>query len=334
MGRSLGVGIIGAGNMGHRHARAYAFHAPRTRLVATCDVRSDAAARLAESFGCDTAANVEALLARPDVDAVSICTPEPVHLEPLLKAAASRRHILIEKPMAVSMAEARRMKQAVEAAGVKLMVGHLFRFDRRCVAVRSALDAGRIGRLRSIDCRFHGTPAQQDRIRDFELSLIVFRGCHAIDLMRWYSESEVVRGYAEDLQGAMRARGYHSEDAVFCLMRFANGTVGSLEVNAHVPPTHPSAGRSEMVLIGEEGMLEIDLGRPWLTIAGGEAFEHGSGDQKDLWFREQIDAFARYVLDDAPCLATADDAIAALRVAVAAVESARTHAPVAVEGAS
>lgn len=330
--RVLGVAIIGAGNMGRRHARAYRYHAPRTRLVAACDVRPEAARRLAETFGCAAEAGIDDLLARPDVDAVSICTPEPDHLVPVLKAAAAGRHILIEKPMATTMDEARQMKQAASDAGVRLMVGHLFRFDRRCATVKQALDDGRIGRLRSIDFRFHGTPPQQDRIRDFELSLIVFRGCHAIDLMRWYTGSEVVRVYAEDLQGDLRGRGYHSEDAVFCLLRFADGTVASLEVNAHVPVTHPAAGRSDMTLIGTGGMLDLDLATPWVTLADASGFHHDSGDRKDLWFREQIGAFARMVLDDEPCPSTADDAIAALAVSLAAVESARTHRPVDLEG--
>ena len=91
---------------------------------------------------------------------------------------------------------------------------------------------------------------------------------------------------------------------------------------------HPAAGKSEMTLIGMRGMIEIDFALPWFTIADGDGYVYSTGDQKDLWFREEIEAFARHVLFDAPSIATPDDAIAALAVSLAAVESAATHKPV------
>ena len=325
---SLRVGIIGTGNTGRRHARAYGYHKPRTHLVACCDLLPESARQFSEQFGCEREVSVDSLLSRLDVDAVSICTTEPAHLEPVLKAAAAGKHILVEKPMAPDLEQALAMQSAVQASGVKLMVGHLFRFDLRCAGVKEAVDTGRVGRVRSIDARIHGTPPQQDRIKSYELPVILFRGCHAIDLMRWYTSSEVVRVYAESVDGMLRKSGYHSEDATFCLMRFGNGAVGSLEVNSHVPVGHPSAGKSELTIIGTSGMANIDLAMPWFTLASDEGLTYESGDQKDLWFREQIDAFARFVLDDAPSIATIDDAIAALKVSLAAVASARAHRPV------
>ena len=277
--KSLRVGIIGTGNMGRRHGRAYGYHEPRTKLVACCDLRREAAVEYGRQYGCDVEPSVEALLARTDVDAVSICTTEEHHLEPTLLAARAGKHILLEKPMAVSLDDAVRMKEAAEGAGVKLMVGHLFRYDQRSVAVRDAIGRGEIGEVRSLACTFHGIPSQQDRIRDLELSIVVFRGCHAIDLMRWLSGSEVIRIYAESLDGQLRSRGYHSEDAVFCVMRFENGAAGGMEINSHVPESHPTAGKAEMTVIGTEGMISIDYGRPWYTQADGRGFSVASGNQ-------------------------------------------------------
>jgi predicted dehydrogenase len=208
------------------------------------------------------------------------------------------------------------------------MIAHLFRFDARCREVKQAIDAGRIGDVVSVDCRFHGTPKQQDRIRDTELSIFVFRGCHGIDLMRWYTNSQPTRVYAESIDGNLRSQGYHSEDAVFCLMRFATSAVGSIEVNSHVPKGHPSAGQAGISVVGTKGMIELDLATPWLTVSDADGIAYSQGTQKDLWFREEIDAFARYVMEDGPNIATAADAIAALRISLAAVESAATNRPV------
>ena len=141
----------------------------------------------------------------------------------------------------------------------------------------------------------------------------------------WFTGSEPVRVYAESLDGQLRAQGYHSEDAVFCLMRFANGALGAIEVNSHAPQGHPTAGQATMTIIGKEGMIELDLGTPWLTIADQHGTSFSQGVQKDLWFREEIDAFARHVTENGPNIATAADADAALRVSQAALESAATH---------
>jgi len=325
----LRVGIIGCGNIGRRHARAYRHHAPRTKLVACYDLVSETARALAGEFDCEAEGSMEALLARSDVDAVSICTIEPAHLEPVIQTAAAGKHILLEKPMAMNIDDALAMLRAAEQAQVKFMVAHLFRFDQRCAAVKQAIDDGQIGDVVSVDCRFHGTPAQQDRIKDVELSIIVFRGCHGIDLMRWYTASEPVRVYAESIDGKLRKRGYHSEDAVFCLVRFESGAVGCIEINSHVPAGHPTGGQATMTIIGTKGMIEQNLADPWFVLSNEQGMTFSQGNQKDMWFREEIEAFADHVLKDGPNIASAHDAIAALRISLAAVESATSRVPIA-----
>jgi len=326
--KTLRVGIIGCGNMGRRHARAYKFHKPRTQLMGCYDVVRSSAESLAVEFACDVEQSMEALLARDDIDAVSICTVETAHLEPVVKAARAGKHVLLEKPMATSMSDALAMQKAAAEANIKFMIAHLFRFDARCTEVKHIINSGRIGEVVSVDCRFHGTPTQQDRIKETELSIFVFRGCHGIDLMRCYTESEPIRVYAESKEGALREQGYHSEDAVFCLMRFQSGAIGSIEINSHVPPGHPTAGQSSLTVIGTKGMIEQDLATPWLTISDKQGVTLSQGNQKDLWFREEIDAFVRHVLDEGPNIATPADAIAALRISLAAVDSACSHRPV------
>ncbi|MCC6679914.1 MAG: Gfo/Idh/MocA family oxidoreductase [Phycisphaeraceae bacterium] len=324
----LRVGIIGCGNMGRRHAEAYRYHRHAARMVCCYDIRPDIARKFAQNFTCVADPSLEHLLARDDIDAVSICTIESQHLAPVRDAANAGKHILLEKPIAMTLEEARAIRDAVVRTGIKFMVAHLFRFDQRCAHVKQQIDSGRIGRVLSIDCRFHGTASQQDRIKDVELSVFVFRGCHGLDLMRWYAQSEAVRVYAERLNGRMRSLGYHSDDALFCLMRFANGVIGSIEVNAHVPAGHPTAGRADMTVIGSEGMIQIDFAAPWYTVADEHSISFSQGNQKDLWFREEIGAFIDHAMGQGPNMATVDDGIAALRISLAAIESAESHRPV------
>lgn len=326
--KSLRVGIIGCGNMGRRHARAYQYHAPRTQLVAMCDLRREAAEQLSREFGGEVESSVESLLARQDIDAVSICTIETAHVEPTVQAARAKKHILIEKPMAMTMPDALAMRRSVEQAGIKFMVGHLYRFDHRCIEAKKLIDAGRLGRLVSVEVQLDGTPSQQDRIKDVELSIVTFRGCHGLDLLRWLIGREPERVYCESIEGHLRGLGYHSEDAAYCLLRFPDNVIGSIGISAHIPRTHPTAGRLNLAIAGTKGLLQCDLSQPWFTLADDASFVASQGSQKDLWFREEIDAFANVVLDDAPNIATADDAIAALRISLAAVESARLNRPV------
>jgi len=78
-------------------------------------------------------------------------------------------------------------------------------------------------------------------------------------------------------------------------MRFASGAVGALEINSHVPAGHPTAGQATVTVIGVSGMIELDLAKPWLTLSDERGVSLSQGTQKDLWFREEIEAFARHV---------------------------------------
>jgi len=126
--------------------------------------------------------------------------------------------------------------------------------------------------------------------------------------------------------------GYQAEDAAFCLLRFPDDVIGTIGISAHVPPTHPTAGRLQLTISGTKGMLQIDLSRPWYTLADETGFSASQGTQRDLWFREEIGGFINLVLDSGPNPATSTDAIAALRISLAAVESAKQNRPVDLSG--
>jgi myo-inositol 2-dehydrogenase/D-chiro-inositol 1-dehydrogenase len=139
------VALIGAGRIGSSHAELVARHVPGAALVAVADPTPNAE-RLAAELGVGVVErSAEAVLDREDVDAVLITTPARSHTDLVVQAARAGKHVFVEKPMAVTLADADRAIAAAEAAGVVLQVGFNRRFAPGWVAARAAIDAGRIG---------------------------------------------------------------------------------------------------------------------------------------------------------------------------------------------
>jgi UDP-N-acetylglucosamine 3-dehydrogenase len=158
--------VIGAaGAMGQVHTRTYR-SLPAARLLGVCDVD---AATLAAAAGDAPVGrryqDYEALLADPEVEAVSVCTPDGQHVGPAVAAAQAGKHVLLEKPIATTLEDARTIVRACSAAGVVLLVGHVLRFDPRFVAAREALSAGELGDLLTVFARRANGVGAQDRLR-------------------------------------------------------------------------------------------------------------------------------------------------------------------------
>src|SRR5215212_6650723 len=130
---NLRVGVVGLGFFGARHARIY-HENPIADLIAVCDVDEARAERVAASLEAASYVDYRDLLARADVDAVSICLPDRLHVDAAVAAGAGKA-ILLEKPLAHDTPSARQIIDAVERNGTRLMVGHILRFDPRYVSV-------------------------------------------------------------------------------------------------------------------------------------------------------------------------------------------------------
>src|SRR5689334_25189634 len=142
----LGFAIIGAGMVARYHATAIE-RTPGARLVAVCRSESGHAEETAARFGVPCLADYAALLARDDVDAVCICTPSGLHAEQTIAAARAGKHVLVEKPMALTLADADAMIAACEQNGVRLGVALQRRTDPAFQRVYAAVGAGQLGRL-------------------------------------------------------------------------------------------------------------------------------------------------------------------------------------------
>ena len=144
--RKLGVGVLGVGGMGQRHAENLRHLVLGARLVAVADVAANRAKEVAaeleieHSFG-----SFEDMLAHKDIDCVVIASPDKFHAQAIRTAAAARKHILSEKPLALDLADAHAALDAVAKAGVHLQVGFMRRYDPSYSAAMKRIEAGEIG---------------------------------------------------------------------------------------------------------------------------------------------------------------------------------------------
>ena len=152
------VGLLGAGLIGRVHARAYS-QIESARLVAVADIDHGAANQVAAEHGARAYYAIEALLADPEIDTVDVCLPTYLHEQAVVGAAGAGKHVLCEKPIARSLAEADRMLEAVEGSGVTAMIAQVVRFSPQYVAIKECLERGDLGRpLAAVAARLAAPP--------------------------------------------------------------------------------------------------------------------------------------------------------------------------------
>lgn len=331
MADRLGAAVVGLGMMGERHAAIWS-QLRMTRLVSVYDIVGDRTQSVASRLGCEAAASLEAAVSRPDVDIVSICTDDQRHVEPCIAAAAAGKHILLEKPLATSVDDCDVIIAACERAGVKLMVGHVVRFDPRYVVAKQAIDDGAIGDIVQVYARRNNIIDSGRRIGP-RTSVAFFLGVHDLDLMRWFVGSEAVKVHAEAASKVLAD--IAAQDSIMALLKYENGAVGCLETCWVMPKGIPCTLDARLEVIGSEGMVRVTVGDEGCTIIAADRAMRPDilygpqvhGEQAGA-LRVQLDHFADCVLHDRAPLISAQDARAAVQLAAAIHESLRSGQPV------
>ena len=152
------VGLIGGGGIASAHIRGYAEHADRIAVTAVADAVPETVERRAAELGAQGFADYRQMITEADIDAVDICLPHHLHKDAIVAAAQAGKHILCEKPLCLSPAEAVEVQEAVAAAGVTLMCAHNQLFLPAVAAAKAVLDSGRLGRVyevRTTDCFYN-----------------------------------------------------------------------------------------------------------------------------------------------------------------------------------
>ncbi|WP_290871025.1 Gfo/Idh/MocA family oxidoreductase [Aquabacterium sp.] len=335
--KKLQIALIGAGRIGSSHAEIIDRRLHNAELVAVADPAPGAAARLADHLECDRIITDPAeVWADPGIDAVVIASPARFHTPLAESAARAGKHVFCEKPMALSIAEAERVIQAVKDSGVHLQVGFNRRWDRAFAAGRDAVDKGQIGEvqlMRSLTRDpgpWGGDPAKVPQWTIFYETLI-----HDFDTLLWLNPgARPVEVFAQaDALVRPDARASGHLDTAVVTIRFDNGALAVAEANFNALYGYDIRGE----VFGNKGMVTMgDVQKSNLKLFGAQGI---SADTWRLDTQEFADAYtAQFQHFTDACLGirpfsapTGRDARAALAVALAAIESVKHNAPVAVE---
>jgi predicted dehydrogenase len=325
-GRELRVGLAGLGSMGRNHLRILASRAD-IRLAAIADPVGDALAAAVATSGAQAFDEPLAMIAEAELDALVIAAPTTSHV-PLALAAIQRNiAVLVEKPLAESAEEGERIVIAARERGVPVQVGHVERFNPAVLELGRLITDGWLSSIYSIASRRAGP--FPDRIRDVGVTIDL--ATHDADILSWIAGERPSRVYAETAQ---RIHASH-EDLLFGLLHFPSGATGMLDVNWLTP-----AKRRQLVVVGEEGMFELDYLTQRLTftratdttnprLIGGYAptFE---GDVAELPvisgepLAAEIEAFLRIVREGGRPLVDAEDGLWAVAIATSLLTAAAT----------
>ena len=343
--RLLRIGVLGAGQIAQAAHFESCVKARNAELYAICDVADDLRERMAVTHGARrTFGDYDAMLADPDVEAVIIATADAFHVDASIRALEAGKQVLCEKPMATSVEDAERLRDAVAKSGRVLHVGHMKRYDGGIEAAKEFIDRdmGQMLSLKAWYCdsthRYAMTDAVQPAIvtsagsrrpagdpkADRQRYLMLAHGSHLVDLARFLG------GEIETVEARLRES--HGARCWFILVGFASGAIGHLDLTVAVRMDWHEGFEVQ----GEHGGILAKTYNPWYYKSSDIEIFHESDAtfRRPLiadghFYRRQVEGFADAALTGRPARgATAEDGIASVRAMVAIAQSVREGRPV------
>jgi predicted dehydrogenase len=321
----IGVGVIGVGAFGEEHVAAY-----RTlydvEVVAISDTRESRLQEIASKYGVPNCySDYKELCARKDIDLVSVVTPEAYHLDPVLAAAREGKHVLLEKPIATSVEDAKQIIEAAANAQVYLMVGHILRFENTYGTVKREIEEGNLGSLVSIHARRNRPKKIYETYS--RVCPILLNSIHDIDLCLWYLQDRVknVRAFTRNIQGGS------NPDLNWSFLEFQNGAVACLETHWLIPDRAGIMTNDALQVIGTKGVADIHFVPSALSLWKEDGCESANVTY-DAWFnnrvwgaiKEEVSYFVDCVRKrEPPTAIKPQEALEALKVALALIRSSK-----------
>lgn len=333
----VNIGILGCGSITKlRHAPEYAAH-PGARLVGFFDPVTDRARELAEQYGAKVYESTDDMLASPEIDAVSVCTANRFHAPVTIQALKNHKHVLCEKPMAITLEECEAMIHTARETGKYLMIGHNQRLVPAHIKAREIIRRGDVGRILSFKTSFgHGGPEAWSADKSagtwfFQknhafVGALGDLGIHKVDLIRWLLGEEIVEVQA--MVSTLDKKGPDGnlidvDDHAICLLKSAGGITGTLTASWVCYGEEDNS----TILYCTEGIVKI-FGDPTYPVTvirknGESEYYKVKGIQTNTSQTKSgvIDLFVDSILKGIPPEISGEEGLAAMKVITACVEA-------------
>ncbi len=334
--QTVGVGLVGSGFITSIHAEAFK-HVPQAKVRAVVSPTPGHARDFATKHGIPRHfEDLDAMLASEDIDLVVVGAPNFAHCEITVKAAKAGKHVVVEKPLCLNLAEADLMIAACDQAGIKLMYAEELCFTPKYVRLKQLLDDGALGRpVLFKQSEKHDGP-HAAHFWDVDLSgggVTMDMGCHAIQFFRWLNRNNPVKSVYAQMNTSVHAGKTHGEDNAILILEFENGVValaeeswtklGGMDDRAEI---HGSEGVAYAdVLQGNSIQTYSEKGVGYAVEKAGNTVGWSYVMYEEIWnygFPQEFRHFVDCILHDRQPLVTGADGKAVLEILFAAYESA------------
>jgi UDP-N-acetylglucosamine 3-dehydrogenase len=301
----LRVAVIGTGFWGKNQARVFS-QLSQTKLMCVCDVKPSIANAVGSQFSVDHTSSLDDVLSRKDIDAVTICTPTVTHEGIATLALEAGKHVLVEKPMTNTVAEGRELLSLANKKGLRIMPGHIERFNPAVTYLKSLVDGGALGNVMLLLARRVGR--WPERIGD--VGVVRDTAIHDIDLARYIFADEVRAVYAQ--LGSLR---HSKEDYAEIMLQFSKGGTAFIDANWLTPQKTRT-----MIVTGSDATAQLDYITQQILIESSERTVKPNLDIKEPLTLELIH-FAESILYDRPFSVNGIDGLRAVEICEAVLKS-------------
>lgn len=303
--KRLNVAVIGTGFWGRNQARVFA-NLDSTKLICVCDSNQAAAQSIATQFNVDYDTDVDRILSRKDIEAVTICTPTTTHKELATRALSSGKHVLVEKPMTNTVSEANELLGLAKKKGLRVMPGHIERFNPAVSYLKNLIDTGKLGKVTLLLARRVGR--WPERIGD--VGVVRDSAIHDIDLTRYIFNDEVLSLYAR--VGSMK---HTKEDYAEIMLQFEKGGTAFIDANWLTPRKTRT-----LVVTGSEATVQLDYITQELSIEeSAQVIKPDIEKQEPLTI--ELKHFAESILNDEPFNVNGVDGLRAVEICELVLQS-------------
>ena len=255
----MNVAVVGAGIYGINHINAYTWN-PNTNLVAVCDLNKAITDRIAEQYQVKTYNDVNEMLDNEEIDAVSIATPDAYHMDPAIAAIRHGKPVLVEKPLATTSQDAKKILAEAEKYKVRVAVDYHKRWDPAAINLKNQLDTPGTGKP------IRGYMSMEDIIDvptewfnwADKSSPVHFLGTHCYDQIRWYMGCEVEEVYAVGTKELLKSKGVDTYDTIQAFLKFENGCYWTVENSWILPKGFAKNNDGRTQILCENALLRAD----------------------------------------------------------------------------